>query len=253
MAQKKRKHGKVESRKAKPFIRFKLGVLLLLIAVSFVGCFALYMISATSDPDFWDREIVGSTEATDTTSNSDGIPVEIIPDSAAAVVNPVPESERADDVHLALCAWVGEVSEFTNYHQTASEMVFPDAVSGLSDSARRSLVRDIIKSKPYAVYLWQQTPCEITNVRAFLESLREKQPDVPVYILSALPVEDASENRRISGWNAELFALADEMGLHYVDVSTKCKKNDGTLAAEFTDEDVLYAMVGEEILMHIAD
>lgn len=250
MAQKKKKHGKVEYRKAKPFIRFKLGVLLLLIAVAFVGCFILYMISATSDPDFWDREIMGTTEATDMTSSPDGIPVEQIPDSAAAVVNPVPESERADDVYLSLCAWVGEVSELTNYQQTASEMVFPDAVSGLSDSAIRSLVRDIGKSKPYSVYLWQQTPCDILEVRNFLEHFREKQPDVPVYILSSLPVEDAAENRRISGWNAELFALADEMGLHYVDVSTKCKQNDGTLAAAYLDKDTLYAMIVEEILTH---
>ncbi len=251
MAQKKRKHGKVESRKAKPVIRFKLGVLLLLIAFAFGGCFALYMISATSDPDYWDREIVGSTEATQESETGQSVPLET--SASAVIVNPVPESERTDDARLALCAWVGDISALTTYHQTASEMVFPDAVSGLSESEVRSLTKRIADTDPYAVYFQQQTPGEIDDVRQFFEILREALAETPLYILSALPAEDAETSRSIMKWNAQLFALSDELALHYVDISTQCKNNDGTLAAEFRDQDNLHRLITEEILTHVAD
>lgn len=250
MAQKKRKHGKVEARKSKPKIRFKLGVLLILIALAFGGCFALYMISATSDPDYWDREIVGSTELPEGESM---VPLETDDAVPSAAVNPVPESERADDVHLALCAWVGDVTAFTTYHQTASELVFPDAVSSLTDTEMRSLAKEIDAAKPLAVYLWQQTPADAVQIRTFLEQLTEQISGTPVYILSALPVEDTAENRAVTTWNAALFALADSLGIYYVDVSTFCKGNDGTLAPEYRNEEALYAAVGEEILTHIAE
>ena len=62
-----------------------------------------------------------------------------------------------------------------------------------------------------------------------------------------------STNQRTDTWNAAIFALADEKGLHYVDVSTTLKANDGTLSETYQDEQVLYQTVCDLILTHVAD
>ena len=248
MAQKRRKHGKVEARKTKPLIRFKPGVLLVLIFIAFAGCFALYMVSATSQEDYWEREIVGSTEIPD-----DAIPVATEEGTPSAAVNPVPESAAADAGRMSVCAWIGEVSELTTYYQTASGMVFPDAVSRFSESEMQSTAEKLADKNPLAVYFWANTPTDIEKMHTFVEYLREAMPDHPVYLLSALPdAEDAEKCRKINQWNEELFALADSHGLYYVDISTPLKGNDGLLAPEFQDETVLYPAVGEMILTHVA-
>lgn len=251
MAQKKRRHGKVEARKAKPRIRFKLGVLLLLILIAFGGCFTMYMISATSQPDFWENEIIGSTETTE-----EAVPIETEPEGVpSAAVNPVPESGRADDARIGMCAWVGDVSALTSYYKTASEMIFPDAVSGAAVVAKQQELADAVAdTQPLAVYLWFCAPEDPEAVRSFVKYLQKALPETPVYMLSALPVlEDAAANRAVNDWNKSLFAIADELGLHYVDVSTRLKGNDGMLLPEYEDTDALCTMVGELILTHIAD
>lgn len=249
MAQKKRKHGKVEARKSKPLIRFKLGVLLILIFIAFAGCFALYLASAASQEDYWEREIVGSTEITDET-----IPVATGEGTPSAAVNPVPKSAAADAVRMSVCAWIGEVSELTTYYQTASEMVFPDAVSHFSESKMQSIAEKLADIDPLAVYIWPNTPTDIEKMQSFTQVLREALPEHPIYLLSALPpAEDAEQSRRVNNWNQELFALADAQGLYYVDISTSLKGNDGLLAPEFAEEEVLYPAVGEMILTHVAE
>lgn len=253
MAQKKRKHGKVEARKSKPIIRFKLGVLLLLIAIAFGGCFALYMISATSQPDYWEKEIMaGAQDEQDTKSDENAIPIET-GSSPSAAVNPVPQSERAEDVRMQLCAWVGDVSALATYYQTASEMIFPDAVSGMSESEMRSLAKKIAKKNPMAVYLWPSLSEDLTKFTEFTDVLCERLGETPVYILSVLPPTDGTQRQEVNSHNKALFALADSKGLHYVDVSTTLKGNDGCLAAEYTQEDACLSAVGETILTHVAD
>ncbi len=245
MAQKKRKHGKVEARKSKPLIRFKPGVLIVLILIAFGGCFALYLISATSQEDYWEREIVGSTDTTDET-----IPVgEGVP---SAAVNPVPQSPAVDPAHISVCAWIGEVRELTTYYQTASEMVFSDAVSGLSESEMRSIARKLSDISPLAVYFWWNTPADAEKVQTFAGIMQEQLRTTPIYLLSAVPpAEDAEQSRAVNRWNEELFALADNLGLYYVDISTPLKGNDGFLSPEFADEKKLYAAIGEAILTHV--
>jgi len=247
MAQKKRKHGKVEARKSKPLIRFKPGVLLVLIFIAFAGCFALYMISATSQEDYWEREIVGSSETTDPT-----IPVNSSNGTPSAAVNPVPESVAVDTGHFSLCAWIGEVDALTTYYETASEMVFPDAVSSLSESEMRSIARKTAAGNPISVYFWWNTPTDAEKVLQFAEIMQEQLPNTAICFLSALPpAEDGEESRRVNEWNKTLFQYADNRGFYYVDISTPLKGNDGFLAPEYAQEADLYAAIGDEIMTHV--
>lgn len=249
MAKKKRRHGKVEARKARPILRFKLGVLLGIIIVSFAFCFAMYMVSAVTQKDYWEKEIIASMRE----GNED--------DSggrkSVKVTNPVPSSERADESRMEACAFVGDVSAFTGYYKTASGKVFTDAVTDMSESRMRSIGRSLRGVSPTAIYIWYQCPSDLEKAAAaygeLVDTLADQMPSTPIYILTATPSTDASENQRIDTWNAALFAMSDEKGLHYVDVSTTLKANDGLLAAAYKDEETFNKTVGDLILTHVAD
>ena len=89
--------------------------------------------------------------------------------------------------------------------------------------------------------------------KILVNNLLEQAEGVPIYVLTAFPTTDSITNERTDKWNAALFALCDEKGLHYVDVSTTLKANDGTLSENYQDEQALYQTVCELILTHVAD
>ena len=251
MAQKRRKHGKVESTKGKPRLRFQPGVLAGIVAASFVLCFAAYMVSAMSDDTYWEREIVAEMEA----ENGGGSAGKS--GRHANVTNPVPSSERADDSRIGACAFIGDVAEFSTRFETTPGLVFTDAVDSMSESRMRSVARSMKDSVPQAIYIWYQTPEDLEKagdaVAELTQTLTGQLGSVPVYILTATPTADAETNRKTDTWNAALFSLADENGLHYVDISTMLKANDGTLSASYTDTEVFYQTVYDQILTHVAD
>lgn len=249
MTKKKKKHGKIEKKKPKPFLQFKLGVLLILILLSFLAIFGLYMLNATSQPDYWEKEILGSLENTANQNEK------ATGKNKVSVTNPVPASDRADEEHMSNCAFIGDVSSLTAYYDTKTSLVFTDNVAGMSESRMKSISRNI--SDAEAVYLWYDVPENqeeaITALQNLTASIQEQNSDMPVYILTALPKENLEQSQQADIWNTALFSLADEIGLHYVDISTLLKTNDGTLSASYQNDEVLYKNIGETILTHIAD
>ncbi|MDE6005048.1 MAG: hypothetical protein K2G88_06650 [Oscillospiraceae bacterium] len=249
MAKKKKKHGKIENKKAKPFLQFKLGILLILIILSFLAVFALYMINATSQEDYWETEILSNLENT-TNRNEKSTSKNKI-----SVTNPVPASDRAEEERMSECAFIGDVSSLTAYYDTKTNLVFTDSVTSMSESRMESISRNISSAK--AVYLWYDTPENqeetLTALQNLFSSIRGQNSNMPVYILTALPKENLEQSEQADTWNTALFSLADEIGLHYVDISTLLKTNDGVLSASYLDEDILYKNIGETILTHIDD
>lgn len=249
MAKKKKKHGKIENKKAKPFLQFKLGILLILIILSFLITFGLYMLNATSQEDYWETEILSSMENTSNKNEkSTG-------KNKVSVTNPVPVSERAEEERMSECAFIGDVSSLTAYYDTQTSLVFTDNVTSMSESRMESISRNISDAK--AVYLWYDTPDNqeemLTALENLFSSIRTENSSMPVYILTALPKENLEQSEQADNWNTALFSLADEIGLHYVDISTLLKTNDGVLSVSYLDDDVLYKNIGETILTHIDD
>lgn len=250
MAHRKQKHGKVEARKARPLLRFKAGVLLVIIVVTFAFCFGMYFVSAVTQKDYWEKEIIAEmnqNQGENSNKNRTG----------TKVVNPVPSSERADESRMEACAFVGDVTAFTSYYKTSPGKVFTDTVTSMSESRMRSIGRSLRGTSPKAVYIWYQCPSDLEKAAAaygeLVDNLIDQMPTTPIYVLTATPAGDAEANQRIDTWNAALFAMADEKGLHYVDVSTTLKANDGTLASGYEDEETFYKTIGDLILTHIAD
>ena len=252
MAKKGKKHGKVEARQTRARVRFQPGVLVLIVLGTFLACFIMYLISASSQEDYWETEIVAEMEREEADHTDEKT------SRRANVTNPVPSSDRADDSRMAEVSFIGDVAAFASYYETGSGMVFTDALADLSESRMRSISRSLYSTSPKAVYLWYQCPADLENgaqqLEALIDTILEQTPELPVYVLTATPASTAEENQRIETWNAALFALADEIGLHYVDVSTTLKANDGTLAEAYAkDEKTLCTTVGDLILTHVAD
>ncbi|MBR3630826.1 MAG: hypothetical protein IKN55_10230 [Oscillospiraceae bacterium] len=250
MASNKRRHGKVEAKSASPVLRFNGWVIIIITLLCFLACFVLYMSSALSQEDYWEKEIVAGLEEKDGDGNGKGR-------TARKVTNPVPSSERADDSRIEKCAFIGDFSIFTNYYKTTSGFVYTDAIVGMAESRMRSIGRSLRGASPKAVYIWYQCPSDLEKGAAamgdLVNNLIDQMATTPIYILTATPSTDPEENQRIDTWNAALFAMADEKGLYYVDVSTTLKANSGTLSATYEDEATMYKTIGDLILTHVAD
>ena len=127
MAQKKKKHGKVEYRKSRPLLRFRLAVPIVIIIATFVFFFVMYMVSAVTRKDYWEQEILSTMRRSDEDKNAR---------KAVKVTNPVPSSARADASRMGECAFVGDVSVLGNYYELTSGLVFTDAVTDAQHRAQ---------------------------------------------------------------------------------------------------------------------
>lgn len=239
---KKQKHGRVERRKPRQILHFRLGGVFFLVLLAFIICFSLHMREALTTENYWQDQIAVNSveEETETVSS-------------AQVINPVPESERMDESRLSLCAWVGDEPALKAYFKTASDMYISGAVSGMSEADMKTAARSLKESRPEAVYLWLAPSESLPDLSAFTRIFQFEMPGIPLYILSSLPVSDADKNREIDQWNSNLFAAADACGIHFVDVSTALKSNEDALAPEYADDDSRYNAVTELILTHIDD
>lgn len=242
MAEKKQKHGRVERHKPRQRIHFRLEGVFFLVILSFAVCFGLHMREAMTTENYWRDEIAAAPQEEET---------ETVPGASAQVVNPVPASERAPESRLSQCAWVGDEPALSDYFKAASDMYVSDAVSGMSESAMRTAAQEL--GAPTAVYLWMAPADTLPDLAAFTRILRFEIPDVPIYILSSLPVESRELTSAVDKWNADLFAAADACGIHFVDVSTALKANDGTLSPLYEDRAERYKAVQERILTHVDD
>ncbi len=245
---KKKKHGKIEKKKSGPFLQFKLGVLLLLIVLSFGGTFGIYMLSAASNPEYWQNEILNSSRNQAEESENKAVR------NRKAVVNPVPLSDRAEEERMEKCAFIGDFSPLTAYYNTQTELVFTDHVTGMSESRMTSISRNVTEAK--AVYIWYGYPEDSQGTLDALKLLVttiQNQHNKPVYLLNTIPDFNAEQSRKIDEWNTQLFAFCDACGVHYIDINTSLKSDGGTLAGEYENNETLYKTIGELILTHIAD
>ena len=187
MAQKQKQHGKVERRQVRANVRFQPGFLLLLILLTFAGCFALYMITATAQEDYWEREIVASMEQENAARAGKS--------GRSGITNPVPSSERAEDSRMGEVAFIGDVATLVTYYETNSGLIFTDAVTDMAESRMRSVARSLRGSSPRAVYLWYQCPEDLEaaadSLKALVNNLYAQIPETPVYLLSATPGTDS--------------------------------------------------------------
>ena len=255
--------------KEKKKARFRVSFLFLFIFASFAVCFILYMRE--------DFEV-----SSDMIHRAEDAVVYVEPVGYGnAAVNPVPQSERADEDHYSDAVFIGStvLAGLSDYGYVDSDnMLLSDSItlenfntvilsangveSGISDAA--------VRKKAGKIYIMvgiddldsMSSPDPFGELEAFIESVGEKNYKTEIYLMSLLPVTSGNESRialnsDVDMYNSLLLEFANKMNVFYLDVNTGFKGNDGKMPASYTEVNGVrlkkagYEQLSEYILTHV--
>lgn len=276
-----------DRKKNRPKIRFNIWMLIIIFALSFAGCFILYMIAANLDEDFF-RDDTPTTSQSDT-SEGDGseetteAPTEDITAEATQavpqeeIIYPVPESEKADISYLDSCCMVTDsllldMSRYSSFRDVigGDTLGAASATSAKVDTNYGNVtVYEAIKlKKPKNVYfmlgsdLGTSSADEmVASYRTLVSGLKSTLPDMKIYVMLMPPVHTETEtvtNALIDEYNAKLLDMAKSCGVYCIDTNSAFKSEEGVLASNYVSEEdgtlkpQYYRAVSNYILEHTA-
>ncbi len=284
MSKKRTVHRVSDSRKNRPFVKFNFWLMVIIFGLSFAVCFVLYMVAANLDDNFFDFESSQSQDSEISADNSADTDIsENISDSAEndssinSVVNPVPESERADDSYFDN-AWILADSTLLDikFNTTIKNVIGSSQINALNinetklDSVYGNITAyqnlQIINPKTLYIMLGSDIGTSsvddmINSYSNFIADIKSSLPDTKIYIMQIPPVYTDSEtltNETVNDYNSRLIKLADSYSVYCIDTNTILKNNTGTLSDEYYSSETntltsqAYSAVYEYILTHTA-
>lgn len=273
-------------KRRKPRLKFNFGVLLIIFILSFSACFALYMLAANMNENFFEDEfnsIIVEESSEDeqeeaTEANESEVSDVEEPVAKAPVTNPVPQSAAADyATYFDNCCLITDstllgMSEYTSFTDVIGDSLLNAAnctVAKVESNYGTVTIYDTLKlKKPENVYIMlgsdigvSTTEDMIASYTTLIENLTAVLPDMNIYIMQIPPVITDSApvtNELINAYNEQLLAMANSKNVHCIDTSTALKSVDGNLKEEywsaedkkFTED--MYKAVVEYILTHVA-
>ncbi len=206
----------------------------------------------------------------------------------ADVSNPVAQSDRKDDSYLSDCVFVGDSisTGFSGYGFVSEKNVFAktsmriDLINNtpLDTFYGNVLVIDALKSaNPKNIYVmlgsngmgWIDDSKMIADYSQFIDEVQSSLPSASIYIMSIPPVTAERElkptvedgkilNSDINDYNAQLLDLANQKGVHYIDVNSALVDSNGKLPSDVSTDGMhfdknTYVKVVEYILTHVAE
>lgn len=201
------------------------------------------------------------------------------------IVNPVPESERAGDDYLDNCVFVGDSVAYglVSYNLVPTSNVLASVSASLSkiDAATvdtvygETTVLDALNSmQPKTVYIiFSSSNASYMNPNemyqyfsSFMKNVLSACPDSDVYVVSVPPVTSDKEmsvtvqikNEDIDTFNEKALDYCNRNDIHYLDINSYLKNQDGVLAADDAENDGMhlkystYTKFIDYILTHIA-
>ena len=273
-------------KRRKPRLKFNFGVLLIIFILSFSACFALYMLAANMNENFFEDEfnsIIVEESSEDeqeeaTEANENEVSDVEEPVAKAPVTNPVPQSAAADyATYFDNCCLITDstllgMSEYTSFTDVIGDSLLNAAnctVAKVESNYGTVTIYDTLKlKKPENVYIMlgsdigvSTTEDMIASYTTLIENLTAVLPDMNIYIMQIPPVITDSTpvtNELINAYNEQLLAMANSQNVHCIDTSTALKSVDGNLKEEywsaedkkFTED--MYKAVVEYILTHVA-
>lgn len=270
--------------------KIKVTYILMIILLTLIICFALYMISANDKSSGIDVDnsvslsnittanIVETTPETtaETTTTEPPVPV---------MVNPVPESESLDFTYFDNCVFVGDsITEgLSGYQFLQPENVLAGKgmnidkieTAAVTTTAGEVTILDALKTANFqTVYImlgsngiaWLSNEKMIEEYSGFIDQIEAELPDAEIYILSIPPVsveketttEGSIQNSAIDSYNSALLNMANTKEVHFVDINTALKGNDGKLPSDRAGKDGMhfkkdtYQIMLDYILKHTA-
>ncbi len=284
MSKKRTVHRVSDSRKNRPFVKFNFWLMVIIFGLSFAVCFVLYMVAANLDDNFFDFESSQSQDSEISADNSADTDIsENISDSAEndssinSVVNPVPESERADDSYFDN-AWILADATLLDikFNTTIKNVIGSSQINAVNinetklDSVYGNITAyqnlQIINPKTLYIMLGSDIGTSsvddmINSYSNFIADIKSSLPDTKIYIMQIPPVYTDSEtltNETVNDYNSRLIKLADSYSVYCIDTNTILKNNTGTLSNEYYSSETntltsqAYSAVYEYILTHTA-
>ncbi|MBQ9982789.1 MAG: hypothetical protein IJP18_09510 [Oscillospiraceae bacterium] len=206
--------------------------------------------------------------------------------------NPVAQSQRKDDSYLDTCVFIGDsiTTGLSGYKFVSPENVLASIGLRLDNVTTEKvktpslgdiLVMDALeKIKPENVYIllgmngvaWYDVANDnkkmIDEYSALVDSIKNELPQSNVYIISLTPVGTKKEsiataeegrvlNTEVDRFNEKLLTLANEKEVHYIDMNSALKDENGKLADSDTTDGMhfvkdVYGKFVEYILTHTA-
>ena len=284
MSKKRTVHRVSDSIKNRPFVKFNFWLMVIIFGLSFAVCFVLYMVAANLDDNFFDFESSQSQDSEISADNSADTDIsENISDSAEndssinSVVNPVPESERADDSYFDN-AWILADSTLLDikFNTTIKNVIGSSQINAVNinetklDSVYGNITayQNLQIINPETLYIMLGSDIGTSSVddminsySNFIADIKSSLPDTKIYIMQIPPVYTDSEtltNETVNDYNSRLIKLADSYSVYCIDTNTILKNNTGTLSDEYYSSETntltsqAYSAVYEYILTHTA-
>lgn len=236
-------------------------------------------------------DVQEDSSLSDDVSSDENQDSEISDESSAEntnVSNPVAQSDRKDDSYLSSCVFVGDSisTGFSGYNFVSEKNVFAktsmriDLINNtpLDTFYGNVLVIDALKSaNPENIYImlgsngmgWIDDSKMIDDYSKFIDDIQSSLPSASVYIMSIPPVTAERElkptveegkilNSDINEYNSLLLDLANQKGVHYIDVNSALVDSSGRLPSDVSTDGMhfdknTYIKVVEYILTHVAE
>ncbi|MBQ8298066.1 MAG: hypothetical protein IJX77_09825 [Ruminococcus sp.] len=243
-------------KKKRPKIRFNIWLMIVMFAITFAGCFVLYMIAANIDDDFF-REDFKTVVHESTPDDS----IEAATDSEEAteppvqeiIQNPVPVSAAIDISYLENCCLVTD-SILLGMDDTGFSDILGNSELGAATVGKKKVdsnygnvtVGEALKlKKPMNTYIMLGSDIGVSTTEEMLSAylnlvsgLKASVPEMKIYIMQLPPAyADAERNALINDFNTRLLTLANSVGVYCIDTNTEFKDNEGNLRAEYINAD----------------
>ncbi len=263
-------------RKKKKEIKYRMSFVLLFIAASFLVCFVLYMREETPDEEMRQNDSPAQTVRIDEQGD---LPAQVSRDTD----NPVGECLKLDISYLDRCMFAGDslMVGLGSYGFVPEDRIAAGVGMSVMDIGTKPLTEADGSELLAAEKINARSPENLYILLGLnmMESFTDDQllaaygdfvnsidrTATEVYVISVPPVTSEREqnedkpilNADIDRFNADLLKFADDRGLHYLDLNSVMKDDEGFFMLEYAEEDGIhfkkaaYEVFIDYILTHV--
>lgn len=243
---------KSNKKRSRPKVRFNIGVIIIIFALSIIGCFALYMIAANVKGDFLDDE--GKTEIVteEQPSGASSDTVKTQKSENSSISYPLSPSSPKDAAYFKKCCLVTDstlldMSSDTDFMEVIGSAQLNAADCNTVQLSGTSTVCDTVKSKNSEnLYIMLGSDLGassendmINGIAELVSSVKTACPDMKIYIMQFPPIgneTDSVTNKLVDSYNQKLLSMAQSSGVYCIDTNMILKSVEGGLAPEFASD-----------------
>lgn len=238
-------------KRGRPKVRFNIGVLIIIFALSFIGCFAMYMVAANIKGDFLDEEDKAAVIVEEQPSGEASADAKAEPQNNK-ISYPITPSTAVDASYFKECCMVTDstllaMSSDKSFMEVVGSAQLNAANCNTIQLSGDSTVCDTIKSKnPKNLYIMLGSDLGTSSADDMIKSytdlisaVKAACPDMKIFVMQLPPVKAdtaAVTNTLIDDYNGRLIKMADAAGVYCIDTNMILKSIEGGLSAEYAGE-----------------